>query len=38
VLHMPLAAYDWFVAGVHATLAPRLVAPRARAPPASVYA
>lgn len=38
VLHVPIAAYDWFVADVYATLIPRLPTPRARAPPASVHA
>jgi hypothetical protein len=37
-LHLPVATYDWFVADVHSTPAPRLPDPRARAPPASVLA
>ena len=38
VLHVPVAAYDWFVAGADTPTVPRLAAPRARAPPASAHA
>jgi hypothetical protein len=34
VLHLPVAAHDWFVADARFTHTPRLPAPRARAPPA----
>jgi hypothetical protein len=34
VLHLPVAAYDWFVVDARFTHTPRLPAPRARAPPA----
>ena len=34
VLHLPVAAFDWFVADAHSTPTPRLPTPRARAPPA----
>lgn len=37
-LHVPIAAYDWFVAGADTPAVPRLAAPRARAPPSSVHA
>jgi len=33
-LHLPIATYDWFIADVHSSPAPRLPVPRARAPPA----
>ncbi|MDP2029478.1 MAG: hypothetical protein Q8K12_07585 [Thiobacillus sp.] len=36
-LHLLVATYDWFVAGVHTPAASRLAAPRARAPPAAVH-
>ena len=38
VLHMPIAGYDWFIAGVHPPAVFRLIAHRARAPPASIHA
>ena len=37
-LHLPMAAYDWFVAGADAPAVSRLAVPRARAPPAPVNA
>jgi hypothetical protein len=37
-LPVPIAAYDWFVAGADTPAIPRLAAPRARAPPASAHA
>ncbi|MBS1146313.1 MAG: hypothetical protein H6R08_489 [Proteobacteria bacterium] len=37
-LHVPIAGYDWFTAGVHPPAVFRLIAHRARAPPASIHA
>ena len=37
-LYVPIAAFDWFVAGADTPAVPRLSAPRARAPPPSAHA
>lgn len=37
-LHLPVAACDWFIADPGTPAVPRLAAPRARAPPATVHA
>ncbi len=37
-LHLPVAAYDWFIARPDSPAVLRLATPRARAPPATVHA